>query len=594
MRRDKKASGGLTFVLPGPDGLETRRRPARRRARAYAFAVRRRAKAGARWRTILLLSGPNLNLLGEREPEIYGTDTLDDCVGDARAAAEAAGHDARAPAVEPRGRAHRRDPRRARAGAPRSSINPGAFTHYVVRARRRARRVRRGEGRAAPVEPVAREEWRRTSVVAPVRHRHDRRLRPHRVPPGGRGRGRQAAEPRMTVTLDALPAMDVAGARRPAARALRRRRHRRAARHPPAERPLPHRLHRLGRRCCSSPPTTLVFVTDGRYRDQSARAARRRRRRRRHRDRRHRRPRSATRSPRALAPASRGSGSRPHGVTLGAAARLRASGSPTPSSSPPRTWSSGSAVVKEPGEVARIRAACAIADDALGDAAPDARRRPDRARLRARPRVRDARARRERQQLRPDRRRRARTAPSRTPGRATGAIERGELVVIDFGCIVDGYCSDMTRTVSVGDPGPEARRIWDVVLREPAGGARRGARRASSARRSTGRAATSSTTPAGPTRSCTAPATASASRSTRPRGWPRRARDTLAPGYVVTVEPGVYLPGVGGVRIEDTVVVTPDGSDRPHRHSRRNLVAVSISTNDLKNGMALEPAPRVS
>src|SRR6478752_3183562 len=49
-------------------------------------------------------------------------------------------------------------------------------------------------------------------------------------------------------------------------------------------------------------------------------------------------------------------------------------------------------------------------------------------------------------------------------------IERGELVVIDFGCIVDGYCSDMTRTVSVGDPGADARHVWDVVRESQSAG----------------------------------------------------------------------------------------------------------------------------
>ena len=89
----------------------------------------------------------------------------------------------------------------------------------------------------------------------------------------------------------------------------------------------------------------------------------------------------------------------------------------------------------------------------------------------------------------------ARTARSRTHMPTDRVIERNELVVCDFGCIVDGYCSDMTRTVSVGDPGPDARHLYDVVLAEPAGGPGASSPPTSRAPTSTARRATSSPTP---------------------------------------------------------------------------------------------------
>jgi len=215
--------------------------------------------------------------------------------------------------------------------------------------------------------------------------------------------------------------------------------------------------------------------------------------------------------------------------------------------------------IKESGEVARIRTACAIADDALAFLLP---------RLRDRPTERDFAL-----ELEVEMRKRGASGNSFDPIVASGPnaskpharpstrrIEPGELVVIDFGCVVDGYCSDMTRTVSVGDPGPEARRVWDVVRDSQWAG--REAVRAGA--------------------DCAA-VDAACRRVIEAAGWgdafvhgtghgvgleiheaPRvapSARDTLEPGSVVTVEPGVYLPGVGGVRIEDTVVVTLDGAD---------------------------------
>jgi 3-dehydroquinate dehydratase II len=116
--------------------------------------------------TILLLSGPNLNLLGEREPEIYGTDTLESCVADARAAAEGAGH-----TLEHLQSNHEGElidaiqAARGRCGA--IVMNPGAFTHssYAL-----ADALAAFDGVKVELHlsnPSAREEWRRKSVVAP-------------------------------------------------------------------------------------------------------------------------------------------------------------------------------------------------------------------------------------------------------------------------------------------------------------------------------------------------------------------------------------------------------------------------------------------
>jgi 3-dehydroquinate dehydratase-2 len=115
--------------------------------------------------TILLLSGPNLNLFGRRDPLVYGTDTLDDMVGDARAAAEAAGH-----SLEHLQSNHEGDIVDAVHGArdrvDALVINPGAFGHYAYAIADALLTFRGVKVELHVSNPNAREEWRRQSVIA--------------------------------------------------------------------------------------------------------------------------------------------------------------------------------------------------------------------------------------------------------------------------------------------------------------------------------------------------------------------------------------------------------------------------------------------
>lgn len=213
--------------------------------------------------------------------------------------------------------------------------------------------------------------------------------------------------------------------------------------------------------------------------------------------------------------------------------------------------------VKDAGEVDRIAAAAAIADEALRLVRPRLLERPTEAevaleldttvrRLGA-----DGSAFETIVAAGPNGAR-----PHARPG--SRRVEGGDLVVIDFGAAVDGYRSDMTRTLTVGEVGATEARMLEVVLAAQAAGV--AAVGPGVACRDVDRAARAVIAEAG---------WAEAFLHGTGHGVgldiheaPRvgeTSEAVLSVGEVVTVEPGVYLPDHGGVRIEDTVVVTADG-----------------------------------
>jgi Xaa-Pro aminopeptidase len=146
-------------------------------------------------------------------------------------------------------------------------------------------------------------------------------------------------------------------------------------------------------------------------------------------------------------------------------------------------------------------------------------------------------------------------------GRASDApIQPGGFVVCDFGVILHGYCSDRTRTVYVGAATAEARRIYDAVLAsqmEAIDTVRPGIKV-----EQVDRAARKSLQKKGLAKYFTHSTGHGVGLEIHePPRVGKGQQETLRPGMVITIEPGVYLPGQWGVRLEDMVVVTEQGCE---------------------------------
>ena len=161
-------------------------------------------------------------------------------------------------------------------------------------------------------------------------------------------------------------------------------------------------------------------------------------------------------------------------------------------------------------------------------------------------------------------------SPHARPG--TRRIVAGDLVVVDFGAMVDGYRSDMTRTVMVGEPSALQRRLLDVVTAAQAAGA--AAIGPGVACRDIDAVCREVISVAGWADRFVHGTGHGVGLDIHEAPWVNsRSAATLAPGHVVTLEPGVYLPDVGGVRVEDTMLVTETGA-RPLTRAPKDPILV--------------------
>ena len=155
------------------------------------------------------------------------------------------------------------------------------------------------------------------------------------------------------------------------------------------------------------------------------------------------------------------------------------------------------------------------------------------------------------------------------------ALAAGEFVTLDFGCVWKGYCSDMTRTVFLGEPTDKDRELYDLVLTAQLAGVeavrpgRSGKEVDAASRDIIAKAGYGDAFGHGLGHGVGLDVHEEIPRLST------RSDTVLAPGMVTSVEPGVYLPGWGGIRIEDLVVVTEDGC-RILTKSPKQLVCLPV------------------
>jgi Xaa-Pro aminopeptidase len=151
-------------------------------------------------------------------------------------------------------------------------------------------------------------------------------------------------------------------------------------------------------------------------------------------------------------------------------------------------------------------------------------------------------------------------------------IETGDFVTLDFGFIYNGYCGDMTRTVVIGEPSPKHKEVYHIVLEAQQAGVK--AAKAGMRAQDLDKVARDIIAGYGYGEYFTHELGHSLGIRIHEDPWVGDYNPmVLEPGMVVTIEPGIYIPGWAGVRIEDTVVIQ-EGGCRVLTKSTKELLIV--------------------